>query len=266
MTEGFDTVTLIMPNGKKQSYQLPQAYNHCSEKQLLQLFKLQAMEFKDKNVQKFEAVRLLLGVKPKVFYNIYAEDLVRLKRMGKWVFENFGYTKNILQTFSIHNRKYQGPDDLLMNCTFIEFIHADDYASSFFESKDIEELDKMIATLWRPLKRRKELFSEDYDGDPRRKYNSALTERELKRISKLKLETKFACLGFIAGCKEFIVNRYDKVFQQGGTKSENVGWSYAQKSLAACGMIGNLEAVQKENLYNALEILQDINSKPPKAR
>ena len=244
---------------KHKTVELPQNANECSLEQLFRLAIYWAVDKPD-YVIKIEVVAILLQVKKDFLRRFDREALWRLCELSEWVFEFPSFNKKKLPAFKVNGKWFHGPDECLFNCTFIEFVHADELASNYARTGVTAYLDQLIATLYRPTKSKKQLNADDYNGDVRRSYNYYLTSVYAKQIENLEMPYKTIVLVFFAGCKKYIMEQFKDVFGKSGESSGSSDNAYAiaQKVLAKEGTLGDLEKVQNENVYNALNMLQDI--------
>lgn len=113
-----------------------------------------------------------------------------------------------------------GPTSGLANCTFFEFIQAEQFflshlfhqanPSKVSSSKLLGEyLDLLIATLYRPIR-------SDYDPnqheDGRYPLTESGTKARLKLIANLDHKTKLAILMWFDGCRQFLVGKFPLLF------------------------------------------------------
>ncbi|UZR93131.1 hypothetical protein [Chondrinema litorale] len=242
---------------------LPQHTGECSLEQLKKLSAYWLIDQPD-YVTQLKVVAILLNISHRFLLRIDPESLNRLRELSLWVFEECSFTEKKLDSFSLNSKTFYAPDTCLFNCSFIEFIHADEMAQQYALSGEEKYLDALVATLFRPAKSKKQLNADDYNGDIRRPYNYYLSQIYAKEITGLDQALKKVVFLFFAGCKKYISEQFPEVFGAGGESdsaelsNSDSPYAVAQKLLAKEGTLGDLEKVQDENLYNALSMLKDI--------
>lgn len=122
-------------------------------------------------------------------------DLPHLQQAFKlveWVFNKVEISINILPEFTHNDIRYLGPDPLLGNMRFGEFVMAETYFLQYWEYKRPETLNKLISVLYRPEGKgaAHEIGNVEYCGDLREKFNSNLTEFRAEELKDLDLSIK----------------------------------------------------------------------------
>lgn len=234
------------------SYFMPSEWNELTKKQVLfvsRLFQgqLTMVDFK------LRALFDFLSVKPKVIKRIHPEDAYFLCESLDYLFKEVSLTKNIFPVLRNGSRKYLGPADALMNCTFGEFTMANAQLDSFTKTKEPKYLDEMVAVLYRPRKWFwfiRKSFTDNQD--PRKRFVNRTLKKRCRRISRLDYEIKYAVFLFFSGVLNSLPLLYPYVYQQqGDTGSEDNGWASLIISLAD-GKTDDksLETIMNSNLYN----------------
>ena len=234
------------------TYFMPSDWNELTRKQVLfisRLFQgqLTIIDFKIKALIKF------LTLKPKVLKRIHHDDAYFLCESLDFLFKEVSLTKNLLPVLRTGRRKYLGPADGMMNCTFGEFTMANSLLDSFSKTKEQKYLDEMVAVFYRPRKRFwfiRKAYSDNQD--PRKKFVNRSLKRRCQRIATLDYEVKYSIFLFFSGVLNSLPLLYPYVYeQQGGTGSEDNGWASLIISLAD-GKTDDksLETVMNSNLYN----------------
>jgi len=234
------------------TYFTPSDWNELTKKQVLyvsRLFQgqLSLVDFKLRALFKF------LPVKPKVITRIHPEDVYFLCESLYFLFKEVSLTRNLLPVLSTSRRKYFGPADAMMNCTFGEFTMANSLLDSFSKTKEQKYLDEMVSVFYRPRKWFwfiRKAYSDNQD--PRKKFVNRSLKRRCQSIARLDYEVKYTIFLFFSGVLNSLPKLYPYVYeQQGGTGSEDNGWASLIISLAD-GKTDDksLETVMNSNLYN----------------
>ena len=152
-------------------------------------------------------------------------------------------------------RKYVGPSDAMMNCTFGEFTMANSLLDSFSSSKDQKYLDEMVAVLYRPKKWFwfiRKYFTDNQD--PRKKFVNRSLKKRSGIMASVDYHVKYSVFLFFSGVLNSLPDLYPYVYQQkGDSGSEDNGWASLIISLAD-GKTDDksLETIMNSNLYNVL--------------
>lgn len=155
---------------------------------------------------------------------------------------------------------FYGPDSGLANCTFWEYIKAEQYYLNYLEKKEPVWLDKLIATLYRPSKKN---FDPNTDTDRRIHLNDMAVRFRMEVIKGIEQDTKLAVLLWFSGCREQISNNFPLVFKKQeaakeaaspqrskSSKPNGVGWMQLISELS--GSMDQYEKIGNTNLYIAL--------------
>jgi hypothetical protein len=233
-------------------YFTPSDWNELTKKQVLfvsRLFQgqLTIVDFKIKALFKF------LSIRKKVLKGMDHEDVYFLCESLNFLFKEVSLTKNLLPVLQTGRRKYLGPADAMMNCTFGEFTMANSLLDSFSKTKEQKYLDEMVAVLYRPRKWFwfiRKSFTDNQD--PRKLFVNRTLKKRGRMISRLDYEIKYAVFLFFSGVLNSLPLLYPYVYQQqGDTGSEDNGWALLIISLAD-GKTDDksLETIMNSNLYN----------------
>ena len=233
-------------------YFMPSEWNELTRKQVLfvsRLFqgRLNIVDFKLRVLFK------LLSVSRKVLKRIHPEDAYFLGESLDFLFKEVSLTKNLLPVLRTGRKKYFGPADAMMNCTFGEFTMANSLLDSFSKTKEQKYLDEMVAVFYRPRKWFwfiRKSFTDNQD--PRKKFANRTVKNRCRRISRIDYEIKYSVFLFFSGVLNSLPGLYPYVYpQKGDSGSEDNGWASLIISLAD-GKTDDksLETVMNSNLYN----------------
>lgn len=127
--------------------------------------------------------------------------------MGVNPLVNYNPVKDIKVRFT----KLRGPDDVLGNISWMEFIFAETFLTRYNMTGDIKWLAQFLAVLWRPLK----------DGNilP---FEQSKVERQACRTIRINHNTALVATWFYAGCKAFLAKKYPRALggSGGGKQSD----------------------------------------------
>ena len=233
---------------------MPSGWNELTQKQVLfvsRLFQgqLSMVDFKLRTLFNF------LTVRPKVLKRIHPEDAYFLCENLDFLFNEVSLTKTLLPVFKTGSRKYFGPSDAMMNCTFGEFTMANSVLDSFSKTREQKYLDEMVAVLYRQRKwfwLIRKAFTDNQD--PRKKFVNRSLKKRCQKIFRLDYEIKYSVFLFFSGVLNSLPVLYPYVYQQNeDAGSADNGWASLIISLAD-GKTDDksLETVMNSNLYNVL--------------
>jgi len=183
------------------------------------------------------------------------------------------FTKNLIP---IIGGKFLGPQDALQDITFAEYRIAHRFFAAYLESHSEDDLNHLIAVLYRPAKRllwiRRLLPS--FEGQRRipftAKTNPLFLEARVKAIAKLPLAVRYGIFLFFSGCEEFLAKGtvnvdgkpvdfsiiYEKSNDSGD--SPDIGLVGILYSLAETKVFGSIEETDGQNLYDVMIRLYQV--------
>ena len=236
------------------TYSTPSGWNELTRKQVLfvsRLFQgqLTMVDFK------LRALLSFLQVGPKVLNRIHPEDAYILCETLDFLFSEVSLTRNLLPVIRTGRRKYLGPSDAMMNCTFGEFTMANSLLDAFAKTKEQKYLDEMVAVLYRPRKWFWSIRKSFTDNqDPRQRFASRSLKSRCKKMTTVDYSIKYSVFLFFSGVLNSLPALYPYVYEQkGDAGSADNGWASLIISLAD-GKTDDksLETVMNSNLYNVL--------------
>ncbi|MEI6901085.1 MAG: hypothetical protein WCL00_14510 [Bacteroidota bacterium] len=183
------------------------------------------------------------------------------------------FTKNFIPKIL---NKFYGPADALQDITFAEYRIAHSYYAAYLDSHSENDLNHLIAVLYRPAKSllwlRRLLPS--YDGQSRvpftAKSNPLFLESRVKAIAMLPLPIRYGIFLFFSGCEEFlakgIVNVDGKnidfsiIYEkpEDDSDSPDIGLVGILYSLAETKVFGSIEETDGQNLYDIMIRLYQV--------
>ena len=173
--------------------------------------------------------------------------------------------------------KFFGPNDALQDITFAEYRIAHGFFSAYLASHSENDLNHLIAVLYRPAKRYlwlKKLF-QSFDGQIREpftaKSNPLFLEARVKAVAKLPLAIRYGIFLFFSGCEEFLakgtVNVDGKAIDlsiiyeksdDDNSDSPDIGLVGILYSLAESKVFGSIEETDGQNLYDIMIRLYQV--------
>ena len=231
---------------------LPSTWNELTREQLLYvsgLFasKLPLIEFRVKVLFEF------LSVKRKILKRIAPEDAYTLCESLDFLNKEVNLTRNLLPIIKTDLKKYYGPADAMVYCSFGEFTLACSALDEFQKTGEEKHLDQLFAILYRPKKflwSIRKFFTDNQD--PRAKFMNRTLKKRAGKLGMVDHCVKYSVYLFFNGVLNSLPALYPYVYRQKDeTDSQDTGWASLIISLAD-GKTDDrsLETVMNSNLYN----------------
>jgi len=231
---------------------LPSEWNELSRKQLVfvsGLFSTQLtmVDFRVKALFEF------LSIKRKTFKRITPEDAFTLCESLDFLNKEVNLTRNLIPVIKAGLRKYHGPSDAMVYCTFGEFTLACSTLDEYQKTGEEQYLDQLVAILYRSQKflwSIRKYFTDNQD--PRAKFMNRTLKKRAGKLGKLDHSLKYSTYLFFNGVLNSLPSLYPFVYKQKDeTNSQDNGWASLIISLAD-GKTDNksLETIMNSNLYN----------------
>lgn len=177
-----------------------------------------------------------------------------------FLFNDITLTKNLFPTLSLGVfSKYYGPHDGLANVSIGEFSFAITFYNRYSKTKNIADLDKLIAILYRPKNK-----NADETGDARKPFKKHLIEAYEIELRQLQLKYKQAVYLYFIGCMEAWSRRYQFVFSKAEGSSSGSGTPFINIIIELAG--GKFGTFDQTFEQNADIVLTELNNllKPKK--
>ncbi|WP_271407267.1 hypothetical protein [Tenacibaculum soleae] len=210
--------------------------------------------------------------------NIIAENINSLSKLNEAFFEKkiinkksvkvirLDFVRNLIPKVNINTQWYYGPGDALTNTEFGEYVSALNAYLDFSKTGKEEDLDWMIASLYRPeCKLRKKHNLED----TRISFEKHRVQHLAAVLTKIPFAQKYAIYLWFSACQKFIVTNkqlelsgditvdLSVLFKQESTGEKGIGMAGVIYSLAETNVFGDAEKTAKQNMYDVfLRMLQ----------
>ncbi len=235
-------------------FSMPSEWNELTKQQGLFVSRLFQQQISIVDF-KLRALFDFLPVRPKVIKRIHPEDVHLLCESIDFLLKEVSLTRNPLPEIGTGHRRYIGPSDAMMNCTFGEFTMAHSLLDSFSKTKEQKYLDELAAVLYRPKNWFWFIRKNFTDNqDPRKKYANRTLKSRSRRFAKLDYIVKYSVFLFFSGVLNSLPGLYPYVYQDhGDSGNEDSGWASLIISLAD-GKTDDksLETIMNSNLYNVM--------------
>ncbi len=184
---------------------------------------------------------------------------------------------------------YHGPENCFENLTYCEYRTARSFFKSYIRDNKEDDLNQMVAVLYRPSKSfwhiRK--YFRGSDGERRNQFteksNPLFFKRRVKRISRVPYHIRYAVFLYFSACEDYLKTGkpvvdgneldFSKLYtnQSDDESRSDVGLVGLLYSLAETGVFGNIEQTDNSNLwdimiriYQVVMQMQEIDSKNKK--
>ena len=163
-----------------------------------------------------------------------------------------------------------GPADALTDITFCEYRIAHQYFNAYLKSTDENDLNHLIAVLYRPKKRFLSILKHlpGYDGQMRvpfsSKSNPLFLKKRVRKISNLPFPVRYGIYLFFSGCEDFLAKGVPEVDGipidlsvlyekgEGFETSQGTGLYGVLCTLAESKVFGSMLETDTQNLYDIL--------------
>lgn len=185
---------------------MPENFNELTGPQLIALVKLMHA----KGDQSLKTLQILLNKNLPSFLFIKLDAKDRMLPFVDWVFQENTLTAQLIPEY----KGFYGPKGEFDNLKLGEFHFTELFYKLLINGDDIA-INNLIAVLYRKPKRGYNK-KRDSEGDIRRPFNSNEVDYYAKIIARWPPHVKNAILMWYDGCRQNLVELYDKVFSTAG--------------------------------------------------
>ncbi len=172
--------------------------------------------------------------------------------------------------------KYYGPADALTDITFCEYRQAHNYFNAYQNSGSDDDLNHLIAILYRPKKKFLWLIKRLpwFDGREKitfsSKSNPLFLEKRTKKIAKMPLPIRYGIYLFFSGCEQFLATgtptidgipiRLSVLYEksEGSSSDPGTGLYGILCTLSESKVFGSLMETDNQGLYDILLRLYQV--------
>ncbi|MDR1542871.1 MAG: hypothetical protein LBS50_00380 [Prevotellaceae bacterium] len=262
--------------GKEKQAEIPSNWQELTSEQIIFIYKEYFYLLKHGNFPLFYD-RLLCKFMPQckkkvVFFkdnkHVNASEIANIIFAYLWTYDgkNLHFTYNEIQNhlpkFSVNNKNFYGPKDLLFDLTFEEFQAALTAQNEFFDG-DKTAIDKFLYSLYRCS-----------DKGKRAEYNPDFPTEKLKIYKKIHEWQAAMIMHWFSNCINYIqkgdivVNGKTVNFSclfpkkvEEEKKKNTLGWQSIIFDFAKDGIFGNVRQTEKQKLFDILILMLDYYNK-----
>ena len=257
------------------SFEFAEKWNELTRDRLLEIAELYLLGLSE-TVFRFYALFILMkasvmrkdGIeKDKVVHYVVKRGDERFLLSAIVVQELIGYTdfllkeseltRNLLEWIKVDGRKYYGPADGFYNMTFEEWTYCEQSYAGYSRSKNINDLNKMLAVMYRPEVEGYDPDDVRFNGDRREVFNDFLIDRRIEIMKLTSNRIRFAVLLYFQGCQRLLIDKFPLVFTKAGGKDDGLGFLSLVDYLNG-GDVTKNEKIRKQNLWDVMTRLQKI--------
>lgn len=234
-------------------------WDELSRRQLDLLLPILYGSYPDANQQRIEALEVVLGVSRPLLLRLTDVELVQAFWLTDFLLvEPMTLTRQLLPDVTPARLlpTYYGPAAELANVSFLEFAFADAYFVAYANSQEVQWLDQLVATLYRPGRRMAKGLAA---GDRRQPFNEHLIEAQAARLARLPRLTRLAILTWYHGCRRALEQRYPLVFTAAGEQQDKGhpdGWGYVLREMSGQAF-GNYDETARQLAHQVLAKMND---------
>lgn len=243
--------------------QVPASWNELTEEQLLHVCRLLYVENGDIYRFRIAAIRYLLDLSWLQTLMI-RDHLVDLFPYVAFLEAENTLTDNKLLTIESEEITFYGPIGGFETLTAEEWTEADQAFIDFSASKELTDLDRLIAVLYRePIPGMGPAHS-DWKKDFRKNFIEEQVELRQRILTNISQAHKFAVLTWYAGCRREWESVFYRVFKEGKADVESFGWQETIQKISG-DTFGSLRETERTNMYK-LMLHMEITMKDEEAR
>jgi hypothetical protein len=249
-------------------YLVPTAWNELSRRQLLRITRLHGQTFATARALDDAFRRVLLAIPGRLLARLNGIQRAELRHLVPVGFlrephKGSPLTAQLLEHLPYLKwwqglgARYYGPRANFRNLRFAEFMFADAYFLRYLQTNDEQQLDRLVATLYRPQRAGYAPHSPGYGGDRREDFNENLLDARTRAIAKQPHHVKYAVLLWYQGCRKALENRFEYVFTADNTsKATKSGWGDVLHELA--GGVHRIDATAEQLLPTVLREMNRV--------
>jgi len=224
----------------------------------LQLFYDQTID------QRLFLIYSFIGIRFKLLFQLDTYQVnALLERTTFLLKEDKLLNRIILPSFKFKSKRYYGPSDRFNNLKFGEFIQADTYYLSYYETNDVRFIYLLIACIYRPSKIKVDNNSPDFDGDIRELFNQYHVKIRGDKFKKLPSTIRDTIFFNYSTIRKWLTEKYIYVFSEpsesNGTFKQNKkdsGWKSIIKNMAS--NVLDIDKYAEQSMHN---VLDDLDTK-----
>ena len=239
----------FFPDGRIKS-DIPSSWNELTEKQLLKVCQLLYVDSGDIYRFRIAVLSHFLGLSWLETLTI-RDRLVDLYPYIKFLEAENTLTDNKIITINSDPIIFHGPIGGFETLNVEEWTEADQAFIDFSSSKDINDLDRLVAVLYREALPGMGPGHSAWRKDLRQTFIEEQVTLRQRVLSEISQAHKFAILTWYAGCRKEWEEVFYRVFKENKSDGESFGWQETIQKLSG-STFGNLKETEQTNMYKIM--------------
>lgn len=233
------------------SVDVPTTWNELTPDQLCQVAALLYADNKDIHRFRIMLLRILMGLKWHHLWIIGSERLIDLFPFVDFIEKEITLTKNKIRELKIKGIRLFGPIGDFETLTAEEWTQADEAYMDFNTTGNVDDLDRMMAILFRERMKGMWTGHSHWANDYRMHFSESRVNLRLAYIKKVPISTKLAVLLWWKGCRHEWESVFERVFKNKTEGPESFGWQETILKLSGAEF-GDHKQTQHTQMYRLM--------------
>ncbi|AWW32447.1 hypothetical protein DN752_21130 [Echinicola strongylocentroti] len=230
---------------------LPGSWNELSRKQLITVAGLLHDDHNSIHHFRVKVLKALLKLSHLQVMMIGAAYFVELWKYIPFLEEGNELTDNKVLTIKTPAGKLYGPVGNFETLTAKEWTEADEAFLDFHQTKQMADLDRLVAILYRPKKKGLKPDSPDFENDYRIPFNEFQVPKRSFALKTIHPDIKLAVLVWYQGCRMEWEAVFERVFKGAQSERENFGWQETIQKLSG-EAFGDHKETENTSMYKLM--------------
>lgn len=205
-----------LPSGEHQAFEaeLPNSWDELSPKQFATIAQLLTYKKADRYTMLASLMAVLLGPENyHIIHNLPDEELHALSQLSNFVFETPpSQAGNKFPILVIRKKRCSAPAPDLGNLSFGEWCFLYEFHSDYIKYEDPSILNKLIATIYRPIDKTQVPDNVNYTGDIREPFNENLIDQRARALQDIAEYIKRAVFEWLTDALVAVMEMRPNVF------------------------------------------------------
>jgi len=243
-------------------YQLPENWKECTPEQIQTILPL-VMGQEPLPASRIAVLQHLVSpfISKKKISRLSSQERFDLLELVRWCWLT-PMDSCPIEHFEFNGKKYYLPLKDFSHMAAVEFGMAHLHLQIFLRSSNSLNLDKLVATICRPLDQGKNVMDPNFDGERREKYSTPAADIRAKSFQNLNVATKVMVLQYFLDFQKNIYKSYDIFDKAPNSQGQRPGnesavlWIKMLFDVAEIGVFGDIDKVYHTDIHTILFFLQ----------
>jgi len=201
--------------------EIPGNWGELTAQQYATILQLLTYEQADKYTIGASFLSILFGPKNwHILNNLPDEELHDLMPLTNFIIESAPPAINRIPKLKMRGKVRYAPADDLSNIGFGEWCFAYQFYTYFVQTGDVQFLNKLIATLYRPADADQKPGTPGFKGDIRQPFNENLIDAQARALNDVEMRIRLAILGWLRAAFSNIMEQRKNAFPEPEKDSE----------------------------------------------